>query len=203
MLSRIQVWLALFLTGVVVGGCAPAWRPAGLEGVALQPGRFLQHYYRSPEFNPVAGGYQVAVFPVEEVQGLSPGQAGVVFNDELVKAMTANGLEVNQEKPQFELTGTVGRFWVASSAWRLVSGRANAHLRVAGEIRRGQEMVFAFQDEVAINPQVHPRHRPTLELDLIARQTARRFAMNLLNELLLSPGQKSWESVPAQPPATR
>jgi hypothetical protein len=204
MLSKIQVWLALFLGGVLVmGGCAPAWQPTSLEGVALQPGRYLQKYYRSPDLDPVAGGYQVEVFPVEQVRGLGTGQAGVLFNEELVKAMAANGLPVNQEKHQFVLSGAVDRFAVASPTWRFFSGRGHADLRVVGEIRRGQEVVFAFQDEVAINPQVNPRHRPTLEPDLIARQAARRFAMNLLNELLLPPGKESGEGVPAGAPATR
>jgi hypothetical protein len=72
-----------------------------------------------------------------------------------------------------------------------------------GEIRRGQEVVFAFQDEVVIAPAINPRHRPTLEPDLIARQAVRRFVMNLLNELLLPPGHDSGESLPAASPPTR
>jgi hypothetical protein len=204
MLTRIQCWLALFFCGaLVLCGCAPAWQPAGLAGVALQPGRYLQKYYRSPDLDPVAGGYQVEAFPVEQVRGLSLDQARALFNEELVRAMAANGLKVNEEKPLFGLSGAVDRFAVASPAWRFLSGRGQADLRVVGEIRRGQEVVFAFQDEVSINPQVNPRHRPALEPDLIARQAARRFAMNLLNELLLPAGHEAGENIPVPPPSTR
>lgn len=191
MVTGSKYVLALWLCGVmVVAGCAPAWQPAGLEGVNLQPGRYLQKYYRSPDLDPTAGGYQVEAFPVEQVQGLSLDQARALFNEELVKAMAANGLKVNEDKPRFGLSGAVDRFAVASPAWRFLSGRGQADLQVVGEIRRGQEVVFAFQDQVTINPQVNPRHRPTLEPDLIARQAVRRFTMNLLNELLLPSGDE-------------
>ncbi len=202
-MTRIRYWLTLFFCGVLLlSGCAPAWQPAGFGGLALQPGRYLQKYYRSPELDPAAAVYQVEAFPVEQVTGLSVEKARVLFNEELLKAMAANGLRVSPEKPQLVLSGVVDRFSVASPTWRFLSGKGNAELRVVGEIRQGQEVVFAFQDEVAINPAVNPRHRPALEPDLIARQAARRFAMNFLNELLLSPGNGSKESVPAAAPAT-
>jgi hypothetical protein len=198
MAIRISCSLAVLLAGLLVlGGCAPAWQPATLEGVALQPGRFLRKYYSSPDLNPLAGGYQVDIFPVTQVRGLGPSQAEKIVNDELVQAMVNNGLEVNREKPRFVLDGAVHRFTVASPAWRFLSGRGYADLQVVGQIRRGQELVFAFQDQVSINPHVHPRHRPTLEPDLIARQAARSFAVNLLNELLLPTGRVPGEGLTA------
>ena len=204
MLSSIQYWLALFFCGVcLLSGCAPAWQPPGLGGLALQPGRYLQKYYRSPDFDPAAAVYQVETFPVEQVKGLSVEAARTLFNEELLKAMAANGLKVSQEKPQLVLSGVVDRFSVASPTWRFLSGKGHADLRVVGEIRRGQEVVFALQDEVVIAPAINPRHRPTLEPDLIARQAARRFAMNFLNELLLPPGSDSQASLPVASPPTR
>ncbi len=74
-----------------------------------------------------------------------------------------------QPTPTLILSGVVDRLVVASPTWRFFSGRGHADLRVLGEIRRGQEVVFAFQDEVTINPPVNPKHRPPLESDLIAR----------------------------------
>jgi len=204
MLIRSQFRLALIFCGaLLLSGCAPAWQPTGLGGIALQPGRYLQKYYRSPELDPAAAVFQVEAFPVERVAGLSQEEARHMFNEELLRAMTANGLKVSREKPQLVLNGVVDRFSVASPTWRFLSGKGRADLRVVGEIRRDQEVVFAFQDEVAIAPAVNPRHRPVLESDLIARQAVRRFAMNFLNELLLPPASESGESVPAAPPPTR
>ncbi len=95
-----RYWLALCFCGVMwLGGCAPAaWHPGAFDGIALEPGRYLDKYYRSPNFEPAAAVYQVETFPVEQVSGLSPEQARALFNEELIKAMTANGLKVSQEE---------------------------------------------------------------------------------------------------------
>jgi hypothetical protein len=202
MWTTIPYWPVL-LWALLWCGCAPAWHPGGFEGLALQPGRFLQKYYRSPHLDPTAGEYQVEAFPVEQVRGLGQEQARALFQEELLKALAANGLKVGQEKSRFILGGKVDRLQVASPSWRLLSGRAQAELRVAGEIRQGQEVVFAFQDQVAINPPVTPRHRPTLESDLIARLVMRQFVANLMNELLL-PVRDEWQAnVPAAAPPAR
>ena len=104
-----RYWLALCFCGVLwTGGCAPAaWHPRAFDGIALEPGRYLDKYYRSPDFDPAAAVYQVETFPVEQVEGISQEQARALFNEELIKAMTANGLKVNlaelagsQVKPQ-------------------------------------------------------------------------------------------------------
>jgi hypothetical protein len=208
MWSKIRYWLVLCCCGVIwLGGCTSAWQPGGPAGFAMQPGRYLQKFYRSPDFEPATAVYQAEPFPVERVSGLSQDQASTLFNDEVLKAMAANGLKVNQEKPQegqgkatCVLSGNVDRFMVASPTWRFLSGRGQADLRVVGEIRRGQEVVFVFQDEVAINPPVNPRHRATLEPDLIGRLAVRRFAANLVNELLLPAGKEPGETRPAAAP---
>ncbi len=125
-MTRIQCWLALFFCGVLLlCGCTPAWQPTGFGGLALQPGRYLQQYYRNPDLHPAAAVYQVEAFPVEQVTGLSAEQARVLFNEELLKAMAANGLQVSGEKPQLVLSGVVHRFSVASPTWRFLSGRGS------------------------------------------------------------------------------
>jgi hypothetical protein len=197
-------WLTLLGWGLMCWcGCAPAWHPAGLGDLALQPGRYLERYYRSPNLDPTAGEYQVEAFSLEQVQGLGQDQARTLFNEELLQAMAANGLKVSREKPRFVLTGRVDRLRVATPTWRFLSGRAQADLRVVGEIRQGQEVVFAFVDEVAINPPVNPQHRPPLETDLIARLVVRRFTTNLLNELLLPAKAEPRPGAPAAPGPTR
>jgi hypothetical protein len=199
MWRKIPYWAVLFSI-LFWCGCRPAWHPGGFDQVALQPGRYLQKYYRSPNLDPTAGGFQVDVFPLEQVSGLSQEQAGVLFQEELVKGLAANGLKVGQENPRFILNGRVDRLKVASPTWRFFSGRAQADLRVVGEIRQGQEVVFAFQDDVAINPPVTPRHRPTLEADLIARMVVRGFVTHLMNELLLPEKGGPQANLPAAPP---
>lgn len=120
-------------------------------------------------------------------QGLSQAQASAIVQEELRQALQANGLRVVDGQPEAVLSGQVHRFQVASPAWRFFSGRGWARLEAHVEIRQGQDIVFACQDQVTVNPAVNPRHRPTLEPELLARQAARRLAANILNELLLFP----------------
>lgn len=225
-----RYWL-IFCVCVAIwsNGCTPvALQPRDVDGVTLEPGRYLQKYYRSLDFDPATAVYQIEAFPVEQVIGISPEEAAAIFNAELLKAMTANGLKVNvaeragltkkpaakpgesktapqpepnRSKPDLSLvkpqsgqvrtvttvtmSGVINRIEVASPTWRFFAGRAQADLRVSGEIRRGNEIVFAFLDEVKINPPVNPKHRPPLESDLIVRLVIHRFTENFLNELLL------------------
>jgi hypothetical protein len=232
MLNSSRLWLALCCGLIWLSGCAPTWHPAEIAGVSMEPGRYLQKYYRSPHFEPAAAVYQVEPFQVEQVTGLGPEQAKVVFQEELGKAMIANGLRMSQTgaptglkqpkeglarptenpaelleiqaKPRqgqektaatIIVSGVVDKFVVASPAWRFLSGRGHVDLRVAGEMRQGQEVVFAFQDHVSINPPVNPRHRPVLEPELLARLAVRRFTTDLLNELLLPPKNASGEGI--------
>ena len=219
-------------------GCSrAAWQPRDFGGLALGPGRYLDKCYRNPTLNPAAAVYRVEIFPVEQVSGISQEQAQALFYEELIKAMTANGLRVNQGEPEerrvkpgakaaepqagqalglfkpqkspegpapvLTLSGVVDRLAVASPTWRFFSGRGNASLRVAGEIRREQEVVFAFQDDITINPPVNPKHRPPLEADLIARLAIRRFTADFLNELLLPPKTETEVNIPAAAPPDR
>lgn len=201
MATRFPTWVTLCCWGLILlGGCASARQPTGLSSVDLQPGRYLSQYYRSPDLAALASSYQLEPFTVEQARGLSTATAATVFNDELARALAANGLRMNPEAPQLVVSGQVTRFAVASPAWRFLSGRGQAELHVVGEIRRGQEIVFAFADDVTISPFVNPRRQPPLEPDLIARQAARRFAVNLMNELLLPPGPAIPVSGPGDAP---
>jgi hypothetical protein len=212
-----RYWLALCCCVLAwLSGCAPARHPAGFAGLSMEPGRYLQKYYRNPHFEPATAVYQVEPFPVEQVSGIGPEQARVLFHEELLKAMIANGLQVSQTEapagrqkpkegqgksiPTVIVSGVVAKFVVASPAWRFLSGRGHVDLVVVGEMRRGREIVFAWQDEVTVNPPVNPQHRPTLEPDLMARLAVRRFTTDLLNELLLLPKKEPEAGVPAASP---
>lgn len=172
----------------------------------LQPARYVQYAYRSPDLRPAAVRYLVEAFAVDLSQGLSAQEAAVLFQEELVQAMRTNGLKVVEGSPDAVVSGRLARFTVSAPLWRFLSGRGQAHIQASGDIRRGPEILFAFQHTVAINPAVNPRQRPPLEPHLIARQAARRLAQNILNELLLPPGQDDVSSRPekvtATPPTT-
>jgi|GEM_PF-3544207 len=199
---RLKRWLLPFC-GVLLtlSACAGA-PPSGGDLSYLQAGRYVDRVYRSPSLNPAALSYRIEPLPVTFSQGLNQQEAADLFNAALVQTMQANGLEVTADQQAAVLSGQVEKFTVASPAWRFLSGRGQVEIQARGEIRQGQEVVFAFQDRVKINPAVNPRHQPALERDLLARQAARRLAVNLLNELLLPPRQERQDAALAtQTPA--
>ncbi len=202
-MASIRV-LRFFLLGwglAALCACTAA-RPVRSEGEWLEPGRYVQQVYRSPDLPAATMGYTVEPLPVAFAQGLSTQEAATIFQEELVRALQANGLRVNRGSPDAVLSGQVERFTVASPVWRFLSGRGQAQVQVRGEIRRGQEVLFAFQDHVTVNPAVNPRHQPPLEPNLLARQAARRLAMHVVNELLLPPRQEEGKvALPESQPA--
>jgi hypothetical protein len=187
MRCTIFLWIAsiwLFGSGL---GCAPAWHPQMLQGLPLVPGRYLTLYYGSPDFKPAQLSYRLEVFPLEQVQGLDPSLAARWFQEELAGALTDNGLALKVEDAQCTLSGTVSRFYLRGPTFRFLSGKSHASLQVAGVLRQGPEIVFAFQDQVQITLPINPRHQTDLESELMARRVIRGFANNLLNEMLLPP----------------
>ncbi len=186
---------ALVLAALALCACAGP-RPGLVQEAALQPGRYVQQVYRSPELQPAAVAYTIEPQPVALAQGISVQEAARVFQEELVQALQANGLRVNGGSQGAVWTGNVERFAVAAPFWRFLSGRGQAQVAARGEIRRGPELLFAFYDAVTVNPAVNPRHRPPLETDLLARQAARRLAANVLNELLLPPRPEAGGAAP-------
>ncbi len=197
--SRLLRGLLLGYLLALLSGCGAA-RPPMLAGPQLQPGRYVQYVYRSPEFQPATVSYRVERLPVEFSRGVSSQQAEDLVQEALLVAMQNNGLRLAPTDAAANMTGRVERFVVSSPLWRFLSGRGAAHLQVRGEIRQQQEVVFAFADQVAINPPVNPRQQPPLEQELLARQAADRLAMNVLNELLLPPRLGADQSVSEAPP---
>ncbi len=176
----------LAISCLSVWGCATTpLLPAAMP--EWQPGRYVQYSHRSPDFDPTGLRYAVEPLPVDFSQGLSQAQASAIVQEELLQALQANGLKIAEAQPEAVLSGQVRRFQVASPAWRFFSGRGWARIEALVAIRQGQDIVFACQDQVTVNPAVNPRHRPPLERELLARQAARRLAANILNELLLFP----------------
>ncbi|MGQ9920057.1 MAG: hypothetical protein ACUVRZ_01880 [Desulfobacca sp.] len=187
MASKRALRLFLSAWGLMVLCACTAARPVVGDGQWLAPGRYVQQVYRSPALSAASLEYTVAPLPVSFARGIGPAEAASLTQEELLQALQANGLRVNQDSPEAILSGQVEHFTVAAPLWRFLAGRGQARVRLRGEIRRGQEVLFAFLDDVTVNPAVNPRHQPAQEPNLLARQAARRLAMNLVNELLLPP----------------
>jgi hypothetical protein len=197
--NLIRVLLLLFIGGGL--GCAPALHSPDWQGITLQPGRYLSQYFKSPDFSPAPATYHLEDFPLEQVKGLEAGLAARLFQEELRGAMKNNGLNLKPEAAGCILSGQVSLLNLGIPALRWLGGRSNAHLLVTGEIRQGQNIVFAFQDRVNFSLPIDPRRQSSLEPELIARRVIQQFAYNLLNELLLpSPPVSPPEALPSPPP---
>jgi hypothetical protein len=66
-----------------------------------------------------------------------------------------------------------------------LSGRLFASLTIAGTINRGEQVLFAFQDQINLSSPVSPGLAAPREQDLLLHQLAREAAHHILNELLL------------------
>lgn len=179
------IWLLLLCLPLACAGP----RPWPQTAPPLQPGRYLTAYYRSPDLHLMAARWRLGDWQLQQLQGLSPEQALALLRAELTAAFAANGLVFQEGEADYVVSGTVNRWQLSPPFWRWLSGRGTVILEVTGEIRRQQELVFAFYDRLKLTPAINPRRQPTLEPELLARLAARRFAANLLNELLLPEGR--------------
>ncbi len=68
---------------------------------------------------------------------------------------------------------------------RWLTGRLHASLAIAGTISRGEQVLFAFRDQVNVSSPLAPGPPAPREQELLLRQLARESIHHLLNELLL------------------
>ena len=178
---RGLVW-ALALLGL--WGCAPGPAPTLPGGLALQPGRYLTSSYRAPDFDPARTTYALEPFPVEAAQGVDPTAFQAQLQEELSRALGANGLKLDPRSPT-TLGGTVQQVEIRGATFRFILGRLTADLTVQGAIRRGDETLFAFQDRLKVSSPVNPGTPAPKERELLLGLAVRTFVAHLLNELLL------------------
>lgn len=176
--------LVLALCLICSWGCVPRPAPVIPPGLALQPGRYLTAFYRAPDFAPAPATYVLTPWPVETAQGLSAATFQNLFMEELSQAWLANGLKI---APQGDtvLAGVVQLVAIRGAAIRFITGKLDCDLVVSGTISRGDAVQFAFQDRLRLSSPVNPGLAAPKEEELLMRQTARGFAVNLLNEMLL------------------
>lgn len=181
---RTFVSLVWALALLCLWGCAPRISPTLPAGLALQPGRYLTSFYRSPDFDPARTVYALEPFPVEAAQEVDPAAFQAQLQEELTRALGANGLKLDPKSPT-TLSGTVQQVEIVGTTFRFIFGRLTTHLTVQGVIRRGDETLFAFQDRLQLSSPVNPGTPAPKERELLLAQAARTFAAHLLNELLL------------------
>jgi hypothetical protein len=182
-----QIALGLCLALLMVGGssCVRRPLPAPVSGVTLQPGRYVEDYYRAPGFAADQDAYTLEPFAVEEAQGTDPDTFRDLLQTEMAQAWEANGLKLQDSKGACRVSGTVWRVRIKGEHLRFFTGRISAQLEVSGAITRGDETLFAFSDRVEVNSPVNPGPPAPKERELLLRQAMRAFLNHLLTELLL------------------
>jgi hypothetical protein len=175
------VWVLLIFC---LWGCAPKIAPTLPGGLALQPGRYLTSSYRAPDFDPARTACALESFLVEIAREVDPETFQKQFQEELSRALKANGLKIDPQSPTV-LSGAVQQVQIHGAAFRFLAGRITASLTVQGTISRGGEILFAFQDRLKVSSPVNPGPPAPKERELLLNQAAHTFAAHLMNELLL------------------
>ena len=181
-----HIALGLCLALLVVGGgsCVPRPLPP-VGGISLQPGRYLEGYYRAPGFVAEKLTYDLEPFTVEEAGGLNPDTFRDLLMTELTAAWEANGLKLKGPKGAGRVFGTVSQVSIRGTQLRFLTGKISARLEVSGAITREGQTLFAFRDRVRVNSPVKPGPPAPKEQELLLRQAVRVFVNHLLTELFL------------------
>lgn len=173
------------------GGCGPRALPPLPAEFNCQPGRYVQESYFAANFTPEELTYTINPFT------WGPGNDGAaesflkIFQDELVSSWQAQGLQLGQGEQAGRLSGTIQHLSLQGARLRWLTGRLHAALVISGTITRGDQVLFAFRDQVNLSSPVAPGLAAPKEEDLLLRQLARETVHHLLNELLLSGTQPS------------
>ena len=176
--------LVLALALVCLWGCAPHLAPTLSAGTVLQPGRYLTYSYRAPDFDPGRTTYALESFRVEAAQGVDPEVFQAQLQEELTRALRANGLKLDSQSPTV-LNGAVQQVEIRGTTFRFLIGKITAYLTIQGAIRRGDATLFAFQDRIKLSSPVNPGTPAPKERELLLGLAVRTFVAHLLNELLL------------------
>ncbi|MCL4500245.1 MAG: hypothetical protein M1438_00115 [Deltaproteobacteria bacterium] len=169
---------------VCLWGCIPRPAPVPPFGIVFQPGHYLTYSYRAPDFDPVGNTYALEPFSVEAALGVDPQIFQAQLQEELTRALGANGLKLGPQSPVV-LGGTVQQVEIRGASLRFILGRLTACLTVQGTIRRGEHILFAFQDQLRVTSPLNPGAPAPRERELLLAQAARTFAVHLMDEMFL------------------
>jgi hypothetical protein len=159
--------------------------PAPVSGVTLQPGRYLEDYYRAPDFAAGQAAYILEPFAVEAAQGLEPGAFRDLLQTEMTQAWEANGLKLQSSPGACRVSGTIWRVRLKGEHLRFFTGKISLQMEVSGAITREGKTLFAFADRIEVSSPVNPGPPAPKEQELLLRQATRAFLQHLLTELLL------------------
>jgi hypothetical protein len=182
--KRTSLALIGTLTLMLIWGCAPRLAPALPADIVLQPGRYLTSVYRAPDFPAARTVYALEPFTIQAAQGVDPDSLQAQLQDELSRALKANGLKIDP-KSDTVLRGTVQTVEIRGASIRFITGKITAYLTISGAISRGDVTLFAFQDRISLTSPVNPGPPPPRETELLLHLAVRTFAIHLLNGLLL------------------
>jgi len=181
----------------LVGGCAPTLAPT-VGGITLQPGSYVTASYRAPGWAAARTSYALSPFPVQAAPGVDPETFQTLLQEEISRALQANGLKIDRHSDT-ALRGTVSRVEVRGASLRFITGSITAALTVEGQVSRGSEVLFAFQDRISLNSPVNPGTPAPKEKELLLTHVARTCADHLLNELLLTGAPPQAGKYPQKP----
>jgi hypothetical protein len=169
-----------------LGACGPRALPPPPAGLPLlEPGQYVRESYFAPSFQPTEESYSFNIFTVAPGSDAEARAFVKVLQDELVRAWQAQGLKLGQGAQPARVSGTIQHLSIKGARLRWLSGRIFASLTLAGTITRGEQVLFAFQDQISLSSPVSPGLAAPREKELLLHQLAREAAYHILNELLL------------------
>jgi hypothetical protein len=182
LLCLIFVVLVLLASSCARG---PKPLPSPPAGLTWQPGRYVQASYFAPDFKPDEVSYTLAVFPVEKADRAPAAAFQNTFQEELVRAWQAQGLKVGPGERAVTLSGTIHHLSLRGVRVRWLTGRVHASLTISGTVTRGEQVLFAFRDQVNLSSPLAPGPTAPREQEMLLGRLAREAVHHILNELLL------------------
>jgi hypothetical protein len=185
-MAMCRCWIFCVLAALVAAAaCGPLALPPKPAAVLFLPGEYVKESYFAPDFKPAESIYSLHAFPVARASNASVEAFQKTFQEELVRAWQAQGLKIGTGKDACRLSGTIHDLAVRGAHFRWLTGRLFASLTISGTITRGEQVLFAFRDQVYLSSPLAPGLAAPKEKDLLLRRLAREAVNHLLNELLL------------------
>ena len=185
-MCRWSCWIFCVLAALTaVSACGPRALPPKPAAVVFLPGEYVEESYFAPDFKPADTIYALNAFPVARSINASAEAFQKIFQEGLVRAWQAQGLKIGSGQNACSLSGTIHYLAVKGARLRWLTGRLFASLTISGTITRGDQVLFAFRDQVYLSSPLAPGVAAPREKDLLLARLAQEAVNHLLNELLL------------------
>ncbi len=186
-MRRCFSWMTCVLAALTAAAwaCGPRFLPPLPAVPTYPPGQYVLESYVAPNFKPEDLSYTIAPFAMGPHSQVAAETFLKIFQEELVRAWQAQGLKLSPGAPASLVSGTIQQLAIRGAQLRWLTGRLHAELTITGAITRGEEVLFAFKDQVNLSSPLSPGLAAPKEQDLLLRQLAREAVHRVLNELLL------------------